>query len=67
MCKNHEKPLHHLMVIFICIVIVVAITLIINDKFKKVETVTDFIFLGPKITVDGYCSPKIKRHLLFGR
>ena len=55
------------MVIFICIVIVVAITLIINDKLKKVETVTDFIFLGPEITVDGYCSPKIKRHLLFGR
>ena len=31
------------------------------------ETVTDFIFLGSKITVDGYCSHKIKRHLLFGR
>ena len=28
---------------------------------------TDFIFLGSKITVDGYCSHKIKRHLLFGR
>ena len=26
---------------------------------KKVETVTDFIFLGSKITVDGYCSHKI--------
>ena len=31
---------------------------------KKVETVTDFIFLGPKITVDGDCSNEIKR-LLF--
>ena len=33
----------------------------------KVEIVTDFIFLGSKITVDGDCSYKIKRHLLLGR
>ena len=33
----------------------------------KVEAVTDFIFLGSKITVDGDCSHEIKRHLLFGR
>ena len=33
----------------------------------KVETVTDFIFLGSKITADGECSHKIKRHLLLGR
>ena len=31
------------------------------------ETVTDFIFLGCKITVDGDCSHEIKRHLLLGR
>ena len=31
---------------------------------EKVETVTDFIFLGSKITVDGDCSHEIKRHLL---
>ena len=31
------------------------------------ETVTDFIFLGSKITADGDCSPEIKRCLLFGR
>ena len=31
------------------------------------ETVTDFIFLGSKITADGYCSREIKRHLLLGR
>ena len=31
------------------------------------ETVTDFIFLGSKITVDDDCSPEIKRHLLLGR
>ena len=31
------------------------------------EAVTDLIFLGSKITVDGDCSHEIKRHLLFGR
>ena len=31
---------------------------------KKVETVTDFIFLGSKITEDGDCSHEIQRHLL---
>ena len=31
------------------------------------ETKTDFIFLGSKITADGDCSHEIKRHLLFGR
>ena len=33
----------------------------------KVETVTDFMFLGSKITVDGDCSHEIKRHWLLGR
>ena len=33
----------------------------------KVETVTDFIFLGSKITADGDCSHEIRRHLLLGR
>ena len=31
---------------------------------EKVETVTDFIFLGSKITADGDCSHEIKRHSL---
>ena len=31
------------------------------------ETVTDFIFLGSKITADGDCSHEIKRYLLLGR
>ena len=31
------------------------------------ETVTDFIFLGSKITADGDCSHAIKRHVFFGR
>ena len=31
------------------------------------ETVTDFIFLGSKITADGECSHEIKRRLLLGR
>ena len=34
---------------------------------RTVETVTDFIFLGSKITADGDCSHEIKRCLLFGR
>ena len=34
---------------------------------EKVETVTDFIFLGSKITVDRDCSHEIKRHLLLQR
>ena len=34
---------------------------------ETMETVTDFIFLGSKITADGDCSHAIKRRLLFGR
>ena len=33
----------------------------------KLETVTDFIFRGSKITADGDCSHEIKRHLILGR
>ena len=34
---------------------------------EKIETVTDFIFLDPKITVDGDCSHELKRCLLLGK
>ena len=34
---------------------------------ETMETVTDFIFLGSKITADGDCSHEMKRHLLCGR
>ena len=34
---------------------------------EKVKTVTDFIFLGSKITPDGDCSQEIKRYLLLGK
>ena len=34
---------------------------------ETMKTVTDFIFLGSKITADGHCSHEIKRHLLLGR
>ena len=34
---------------------------------ETVETVTDFILGAPKISIDGDCSHKIKRHLLLGR
>ena len=37
------------------------------NRWGKVEIVTDFILLGSKITVNGDCSHKIKRHLLLGR
>ena len=38
-----------------------------NRWGKQWQTVTDFIFLGSKITADGDCSHEIKRHLLLGR
>ena len=38
-----------------------------NKRGEKMETVTDFIFLGSKITADGDCSHEIKRCLLLGR
>ena len=34
---------------------------------EKMETVTDFILLGSKITADGDCIHEIKRHLLLGK
>ena len=34
---------------------------------ERMETVTDFIFLGSKFTADGNCSHEIKRHMLLGR
>ena len=34
---------------------------------ETMETVTDFIFLGSKVTADGDCSHQIKKHLLLGR
>ena len=37
------------------------------NRWGTVETVTDFIFLGSKITADGDCNHEIKRHLLIGR
>ena len=37
------------------------------NKRGKVEVVTDFLFLGSKITADGDCSHEIRRQLLLGR
>ena len=39
----------------------------LNIDGAKVETVTDFIFLGSKMTVDSDCSHETKRRLLLGR
>ena len=38
-----------------------------GNRWGKVETVTEFIFLGSKITADGDCSHEIKTRLLLGR
>ena len=38
-----------------------------NRQWETVETVTDFILGGSKITAEGVCSHEIKRHLLLGR
>ena len=38
-----------------------------GNRWETVETVSDFIFLGSKITADGDCSHEIKRRLLLGR
>ena len=38
-----------------------------SNRWETMETVTDFILFGSKITADGDFSHKIKRHLLFGR
>ena len=38
-----------------------------GNRWEIVETVSDFIFLGSKITADGDCSHEIKRRLLLGR
>ena len=38
-----------------------------QTEAKKLEVVTDFIFLGSQITADGDCSHEIKRYLLLGR
>ena len=39
----------------------------IANRCETMETVTDFIILGSKITADGDCSHEIKRHLFLGR
>ena len=43
------------------------ITFMANRMGKQLEIVTDFIFLGSKISVDSDCSHKIKRRLVLGR
>ena len=44
-----------------------GLILSIQTEGEKVETVTDFVFLGSKIIVESYCSHEIKRHLFLGR
>ena len=44
-----------------------SLKLLLGGDGKTMETVADFIFLGPKIIAHGDCSHEIKRHLLLGR
>ena len=48
-------------------IIQLAIRSLWEIEMRKVEVVTDFIFLGSKITADHNCSHEIKRHLLLDR
>ena len=41
--------------------------MLVQNKWSRKDLVTDFIFLGSKITGDGGCSHEIKRRLLLGR
>ena len=41
--------------------------MLLKKEVEKVETITDFIFLGSEITAGGNCSWEIKRHLFLGR
>ena len=55
--------LKKLLVYSLCVLLQTAL----NLSEETVETVSDFIFWGSKITADGDCSHEIKRHLLLGR
>ena len=46
---------------------IMAFSPIMANRRRKVEAMTDFLFLGSKITVDGDCIHKIKKCLLLGR
>ena len=67
------KILNHWIVLFIRIVYYVSIfkkqrkNHFMANRWGTVETVSDFIFRGSKITADGDCSHEIKRRLLLGR
>ena len=43
------------------------VSCIAGTKGGKIEAVTDFLFLGSKITADDYCSHEFRRHLVFGK
>ena len=50
-----------------CIFIYLSLNDFMGNRWGNSGTVSDFIFLGSKITTDGDCSHEIKRHLLLGR
>ena len=57
----------HFIYIYMYVYVYVYIYIYIYIYGETVETVSDFIFLGSKITTDGDCSREIKRHFLLGR
>ena len=57
-CKNYYKA---------TIVNMLLVSRCICNLLETMETVTDLIFLGSKVTADGDCSHEIKRRLLLGR
>ena len=54
-------------ILFVYKVLLWAFPTFVANRWETVETVSDFIFLGSKITADGGCSHEIERRLLLGR
>ena len=61
--KNYQIISYKTLVFYVCAKLLQSCPTLRNP----VETVSDFIFLGSKITADGDCSHEIKRRLLLGR
>ena len=55
------------MTVYICMLLLVKYFISWEIDGETMETVSDSVFWGSKITADGYCSHEIKRHLLLGR
>ena len=54
------------MTVYVCMLLLVKYFISWEIDGETMETVSDSVFWGSKITADGYCSHEIKRHLLLG-